>query len=226
MNHHFEGGLRQLSFTFAQLLGNKNTNYSYGLNVKYFEDYTPIVGYDFVHQGGYIARNSTWKSVLFDLGMRMKHVSDNDNEMGFGISVSNISGASIDLDKNLIPIKLMRSGLSYKLNKISGTDIGVLGVLEYQRSIDHIDKFPYWQHLSLGLEANFLPNSFLRIGYLFELDKINRYSDTKGFTYGIGFITPEISRKCPISFAFSYARGLRDYRELDENIVSMQVILK
>ena len=115
-----------------------------------------------------------------DLGMIYKVTAN----VGFGIFVQDLLGASLQLNKesNQIPIKLHfasyvkllnRFSLTGDLNKVSGQNLA----------------------FSLGMEYALLPNKmFLRQGYLFK---------THEYTVGIGFVLKQIG--------IDYALGLHPY---------------
>jgi hypothetical protein len=227
LERRMDGGLRQFCLSASKLFQFKDTYYSIGANFRYEDDYTPGVGWDSFKQHSYIAENHLWDAFLCDLGLRYKYIIDDKKELNAGVSVINAFDDVEDHDDPRVPLKYFRGGLSFDYYNDSRKEIGVLGVLEYQRSLNHKKKFKldYWNHVSIGLELVFQSYSFVRVGYLFELNRIGDEYDIKGLTYGLGFNTPKISQKLPLYFNLSYARGVQDYRKLDQNIISMQIIL-
>jgi hypothetical protein len=224
-NHHVDGGLRQFCLSGSKLFQIKNSFYSIGINIKYEDDYTPGIGWNSSSGQSYVVKYNLWNAFLCDLGLRYKYIINDNKEINVGVSAINIFDNIKDHDDPRIPFKYIRTGISIYFSNNDHKNIGVLGVLEYQKSLNNKHKLDYWNHISIGFEMNFQSNSFIRVGYLFELNRIGPEYDINGFTYGFGFNTPKISQKLPVYVNLSYSRGLRDYRKLDQNIISIQTIL-
>ncbi len=102
------------------------------------------------------------------------------------------------------------------------SNLGLMCTIEYQKSMNDEKIYTNWNHLGMGIEFQFINYLFGRLGYNSDFSHIDKDAKIKGFTYGIGFITPrKIKIVFPMDLSLNYGRGIADYRNLDANIISI-----
>lgn len=202
-------GLREFQISGSKVFAASQSEFAVGLSVKYLQFYWP-----------------DWDagSLLVDAGVRYG-VNHERTWYSFGVSVSNLGNElkhnDFTWDK---PIQLLRLGIAVGKMASSDSSLGLLGTIEYQRSLNDDELHAEWNHLGIGLELQFTRYLFSRLGYNFDLSEVNKDDKIRGLTYGLGFNTPaKIKIILPVELSVNYGRGITDYRGLDANVVSVDV---
>ncbi len=208
----YESGIKIYSFSASGLIVKGKNSLSIGTNAKYYEEKLDPN-----------KENILW----FDVGIQCRHKTAEKEIWGLGLSITNLGG---DLKKGPYilskPMQLFRCGLYY-IKDFSELNLGLLGTVEYQKTLAEKTYYSYdWNRLGTGLELQFFSYMYGRMGYNFKLE--NKEDNYTGFTYGMGFKTPQkLSKKLPIFLAFNYGRTLKQYLgDFDENIISVEVIVE
>jgi hypothetical protein len=152
-------------------------------------------------------------------------VGVNQEAFAIGVSISNLGNEikhnDFTLDK---PFQLLRLGLAAGKMANSDSSLGLMGTIEYQKSLNDDELHAEWNHLGIGLELQFARYLFGRLGYNLDLSDVDKDDKIRGLTYGLGFNTPaKIKLIVPVDLSLNYGRGITDYRGLDSNVVSVDV---
>jgi len=206
LNKHKEerAGLLELQASASKIFISKQNLLSFGISVKHMHLYFSSMDA---------------KTFLIDIGMRWRFNLKNSWN-SFGISVSNL-GKELKHDGYTVdePVKLLRIGFT---NATHSTDVNYMYTMEYQRSLNKKKTHILWNHLGIGIELQFLKTMFCRLGYNFDFDDVKKENKVQGLTYGIGFKTPQkIKFFVPLNISLNYGKGITDYRELNENVISI-----
>ena len=194
------------------MIKNEKHTLSIGLNAKYYDEKIDSYQVDVY-----------W----FDFGIQYRHETAKKETFGLGISITNLGNDLKDNDYVILePLELLRIGCSILKEQIQNSPVGLLGTVEYQKSLRDEDAPQYrWSRIGTGLEMRFFNHLFSRIGYNINLENVD--NKQQGFTYGIGFITPKkLSDSIPIYIALNYSKGLKNYHSFNQNVFSIEIKLE
>lgn len=198
-------GIRELQISGTKLFTGNQNALSLGLSVKYLQFYLLDIKAN---------------SILADAGVRYR-IDRQRVWYSFGLAIGNLGNElkhnGLRIDK---PIKLLRAGFAMGNRVGADSTLGLLGTIEYQRSMNDDKLYLKWSHVGIGLELQFAKYMFGRLGYNFDLADVTKGEKIKGMTYGIGFNTPG---NFPVDLAVNYGKGIYDYRNFDVNVISVAV---